>query len=223
MRRCNSLHPDAQNQPFSLQNQPFSLFPNYKRLSRIMLPKASKKRTFNLFRRQKAKDTGTSETTPAENSSLGVTPPSGIAQPTSPTVIPANESSQTITAFPRNVPPRVPDPSAPKDADTINSMELYETAKRQLKEALKIRRNDWESFEFPELDGLSEQRDTSKLQLEIDKILALRKQSIKDPKGWSKCKVIMEHAFMAFSPFAKNVLNVAMPANQVSTSHLFLS
>src|ERR1700685_1188352 len=99
MRRCNSSHPDAENQPFSLQNQPFSLFPNYKRLSR-MSPKASKKdeskHTFNLFRRHKRKDTGTRETKPAESSSPGVTPPSGIAQPTSPIVIPANESSQTI-------------------------------------------------------------------------------------------------------------------------------
>ena len=219
MRRCNSSHPDA-------QNQPFSLFTNYKRLSR-MSPKPSKKdesrHTFNLFRRHKATDTGSPERKPAENSTIEVTPPSGIAQPTLSSVIPVNESSQTITAVPRNVPPRVPDPSAPKDADTINSMEIYETAKRKLKEALKIRRDDWESFEFPELDGLSEQRDISKLQLEIDKILALRKQSIKDPKGWSKLKVIMEHAFMAFTPFAKNVLNVAMPANQVSTSHLFLS
>ena len=185
-----------------------------------MSPKPSKKdeskHTFNLFRRHKAKDTASPETKSAENSSLGVTPPSGIAQPTSPTVIPADESSQTIKAIPPNVPPRVRDPSAPKDADTINSMEMYETAKRKLKEALKIRRNDWESFEFPELDGLSEQRDTSVLQGKIDKILALRKQSIKDPKGWSKCKAIMENAFLAFSPFAKNVLGVAVNASAVN-------
>jgi hypothetical protein len=180
--------------------------------------KDESKTTFKFFRRRNAKDPGSPEKKPADNSIMGVTPTSGIAQPTSSTVIPVNKSSQTITAIPRNVPPTVPDPSDTKDADTINSMEMYETAKRKLKEALKIRRDDWESFEFPELDGLSEQLDTSKLQLEIDKILALRKQSMKDPKGWSKCKVIMEHAFMAFSPFAKNVLNVAMPANQVSNS-----
>jgi hypothetical protein len=203
----------------TLKTSGFSLSPNYKRLSR-MLPKASKKdeskHTFNLFRRHKAKGTGSPETKPAENSTTEVTPPSGIARPTSSSVIPVNESPQTITAIPRNVPPRVPDPSAPKDADTINSTEMYESAKRKLKEALKIRRDDWESFEFSELDSLSEQRDTSVLQGKIDKILALRKQSIKDPKGWSKCKAIMENAFLAFSPFAKNVLGVAVNASAVN-------
>jgi hypothetical protein len=212
MRRWNSPHPDA-------RNQPFSLFPNYKRLSR-MSPKVSKKdeskHAFNLFRRHKAKDKGSPETKPAENSTIEVTPPSGIAPPTSSSVTPVNESSQRITAIPRNVPLQVPDPAAPKDADTINAVEMYETAKRKLKEALKIRRNDWESFEFPELDGLSEQQDTSVLQGKIDRILALRRQSIKDPKGWSKCKAIMENAFLAFSPFAKNVLGVAVNASAVN-------
>jgi len=155
-----------------------------------------------------------------ENSTPGVTPPSGSAPATSSSVIPPYELPQAV---PENIPSAVPDSSTPKDADTINSTEMYETAKHKLKEALKLRRKDWESFEFPELDDLSEQRDTSKLQVEINKILALRKQSVKDPKGWAKCKAIMEHAFMAFSPFAKNVLNVAMPANQVSTSHFSLT
>ena len=102
-----------------------------------------------------------------------------------------------------------------EDADTVNSKDMYNTAIRKLKKALKVRRNEWGSFEFPELDALSEQ-DIWKIQTEVDKVLTTRRKSLEDPKGWLKCKAIMEHAFMAFTPFAKNALNVAGAANAVA-------
>jgi hypothetical protein len=89
-----------------------------------------------------------------------------------------------------------------------------------LKQALKYRRHEWGSFDFPEIDSISEEQEPAKLQDEIENVLNSKKNAIKNPTTWSKSKDIIKKAFMALSPFAKNFLTVA--ANAQSVNHPFV-
>jgi hypothetical protein len=102
------------------------------------------------------------------------------------------------------------------DPDTARTQERYEKATKLLKDALRVRRNDWTAFEFPELDKLSEKEDAVKLQAEINRVLEARNTLIKNKSNWGKCKGIIELIFTTLSPFAKNVLGVAINMQQVS-------
>lgn len=95
---------------------------------------------------------------------------------------------------------------------------MYETAFCRLKAALKISRKEWGFFEFPEIDALSEQEEISQLKAQINNVLVARKKCMNEPTGLAKCKSIMEHAFIAFAPFAKNVLGVAGKSDAVCQS-----
>lgn len=97
---------------------------------------------------------------------------------------------------------------------------MYETAFCRLKAALKVGRKEWGLFDFPEIDALSEQEEISKLQAQINNVLVARTASTNEPTGLAKCKSIMEHAFMAFAPFAKNVLGVAGKSDAVCHSFI---
>jgi hypothetical protein len=99
-----------------------------------------------------------------------------------------------------------------RDPDTVRTLERYEKAKDQLRRALKVRRNDWGSFEFPDLDRISEKEEPDKLQTEIDKVLDAR---IKSAAQFT-AKGVVKQIFMALSPFAKNFLTVASAAQSVS-------
>ena len=91
----------------------------------------------------------------------------------------------------------------------------YKEAADQLKEAIKIRKGPWGSFDFEELSGEPEGFDDSQFKNKINAILISRETSIKDRKGWSKFTYAVECVFTAFSPFAKNFLMVAKNAQSV--------
>lgn len=103
----------------------------------------------------------------------------------------------------------------PGDTDTIITLKRYEAARTKLNYSLKLRRKDWGTFEFPELQTISEQQDSAKLQSEIDKVMNARKDKIANPTAWIKSKGIVKQIFMALSPFAKNLLTVAQNAQSV--------
>ena len=102
-----------------------------------------------------------------------------------------------------------------EDPDTVRTQERYDKAAKVLKNALRVRRDDWKAFEFPELDKLSEKEDVAKLQAEINKVLEAREMTIKNKSNWGKCKGIVELVFTTLSPFAKNVLGVAINIQSV--------
>ena len=91
----------------------------------------------------------------------------------------------------------------------------YEEAANDLKEAIKIRRDQWGSLDFEELSGEPEGFDDSQFKNKINAALISRETSIKDRKGWSKFTNAVECVFSAFSPFAKNFLMVAKDAQAV--------
>lgn len=105
--------------------------------------------------------------------------------------------------------------------DTINSLHRYRCAKLKLKELLEFHYDeDWGFFDFPEIDVISEEHESSKLQVEITKIMDARKQSIDDLL--SKCKGIVERAFEALSPFAKdNLENDRDPHSVIHSSGFY--
>jgi hypothetical protein len=105
----------------------------------------------------------------------------------------------------------------PEDPDTKRTLHRYEKAKQQMKESLDLRRNEWGSFNFTELDTLSEQEELSALLNAIDKVLDSRSQkdSIMNPTKWTKCKKVIANTFTATSPFAKNLLTIAKEAVQI--------
>jgi hypothetical protein len=102
-----------------------------------------------------------------------------------------------------------------EDPDTLRTQERYDKAAKLLKSALRVRRDDWKAFQFPELDKLSEKEDVAKLKAEINKVLEAREMSIKNKSNWGKCKGIVELVFTTLSPFAKNVLGVAINIQSV--------
>ena len=93
--------------------------------------------------------------------------------------------------------------------DTARTQERYETAVKQLKDALKVLHEDWKTFQFSEVEQLSEKEDAVKLQAEINKVLEARKSSLQNRTNWAKCKGVVELVFTTLSPFAKNILGVA--------------
>jgi hypothetical protein len=91
----------------------------------------------------------------------------------------------------------------------------YKEAAIQLKDAIKIRKGPWGSFDFEELSGEPEGFDDAQFKNKINAALISRETSIKDRNGWSKFTDAIERVFTAFSPFAKNFLTVAKNADAV--------
>jgi hypothetical protein len=104
-----------------------------------------------------------------------------------------------------------------EDPDSKRTFNRYEEAKRQIKEALKFRCNEWGSFDLPQLETLSEQEGLSALLKEIDKILDSRSQkdSVVNPTKWEKCRNAVVNTFMATSPFVMNVLTITKEGAQI--------
>jgi hypothetical protein len=91
-----------------------------------------------------------------------------------------------------------------------------------LKASLSGARNEWGSFEFPEIDAIPE-HEVSKLQAGIKKLLNDRKEATENPTKWETCKGIAENVFIAMSPFAKHFLTVAKEAQSVNKLQSFES
>ena len=76
---------------------------------------------------------------------------------------------------------RNPSPTpASHDPDTSRSLERYREEVLRLKLALQNRRNEWGSFDFPELDSIPENEDITILQIEVEKVLDAKKKSLAD-------------------------------------------
>lgn len=56
-----------------------------------------------------------------------------------------------------------------EDPDTTPTQERYEKAVEQLKNAVKVGRNDWKAFQFSDMEKLSEGQGTVNLRVEINK------------------------------------------------------
>lgn len=109
--------------------------------------------------------------------------------------------------------------------DEQRARSRYKDAADQLKEAIKARKDTWDSFDFDELSGEPEGFDDSQFKTKINAVLTSREASIKDKAGWSKFTYSLERVFTACSPFAKNCLIVAKNAQSVMRFlfQLFLS
>ena len=104
--------------------------------------------------------------------------------------------------------------------DRQRALNRYKKAVEQLKEAIKIRKGPWDSFDFEEFNDEPEGFDDSQFKNKINAILISRETSIKDRKGWSKFTYAVEYVFTAFSPFAKNLLMVTKNAQSVMPFNL---
>lgn len=90
----------------------------------------------------------------------------------------------------------------------------YQAAAKELEDALK-RDSSWGHFEFPELRGELEDFDKSQFQDKINKSLQSREHKAKDQKACGKASHMLECAFTALSPFAKNFLTIAKDSQSV--------
>ena len=102
--------------------------------------------------------------------------------------------------------------------DRQKALNRYRTAADQLKEAIKIRKGHWGSFDFEELSGKPEGFNDLQFKNKINGILILRETSIENIKGWSKFMYAVECVLTTFSPFAKNFLMDAKDAQSVMPS-----
>ena len=94
----------------------------------------------------------------------------------------------------------------------------YLKAVDELKEAIKIRKGPWESFNFEDLSNEPEGVDDSQFKNKINTVLLSHQASIKDRKGWSKLMYAVECVFTAISPLVKNLLLATQGAQSVILS-----
>ena len=93
----------------------------------------------------------------------------------------------------------------------------YQRASEELSKALKNTRNKWGSVEVPpKLDDLYAADPLPQLREYILRALEKREEKANSKTFCSSCKKIAEHAIMATSPFAKNILKIAINAQPVS-------
>jgi hypothetical protein len=98
--------------------------------------------------------------------------------------------------------------------DRKRTLMRYVAAVEELKAALKLRRSGWETFEFPEFDGIPESDGSLALLQEAIEEKLNSCDEIEDQSIWQKGKMLAERLFVALSPFAKNFLTVAQGASQ---------
>ena len=117
--------------------------------------------------------------------------------------------------------PTTPTPS--QDTQTVDNdyndrqrvEKRYKKAADELREAIKIRKGSWASFDLEELGDGHEGLDDSQFKNMINGVLVSRETSIKDRKGWSKFMNAVECVFTALSPATKNLLNATKDAQSV--------
>jgi hypothetical protein len=89
----------------------------------------------------------------------------------------------------------------------------YAKAVKDLKESLELGPENWKSFAFPDVEGVSET--ITQMRGELETALHAWKLSRENPDLWSKAKHRAAQVFTATSPFFKNFLTVAMNAQSV--------
>jgi hypothetical protein len=78
-------------------------------------------------------------------------------------------------------------------------------------------------FDFPEFQGEQESFDDSGFKDRIDTVLRARRDAVNDRTALGKCGHALQHAFTAFSPFAKNFLTITSQGQSVLASWVYNS
>ena len=100
--------------------------------------------------------------------------------------------------------------------------ERYQTAAKQLEDALKIRRANWKAFDIPTVSlDLSANDPIPQLREQINSTLEARRSLVENRDFWAKGKNIVERTFTAMSPFAKNFLVIAQHGAAVLSGRSF--
>jgi hypothetical protein len=109
-----------------------------------------------------------------------------------------------------------------ESGDRQRTKTRYLEATKLLEEVVKGSGTRWGSFDFPELKG--EPGDLNDLQFreKINSTLEARENEVKDRTAWAKCSHVVQCAFTAFSPFAKNFLTIAKEGQAVLRLLIFL-
>jgi hypothetical protein len=108
--------------------------------------------------------------------------------------------------------------SSPNNADSGDRQRTkmrYLEATKLLEEAIKGRGGPLGSFDFPELKGEPGSLNDTQFREKINAALEARKNEVKDQTMWAKCSQVVQYAFTAFSPFAKNFLTIAKEGQAV--------
>ena len=100
--------------------------------------------------------------------------------------------------------------------DRQRTRDRYFEATQFLHETIQGHKDQWGSFDFPELNGEPEDFQDSQFKTKLNDILELRKKNAKDKTPWEKCGDMIECIFTALSPFAKNFLTIAKEGSNVT-------
>jgi hypothetical protein len=140
-------------------------------------------------------------------------PASTIMRPTSGTSsVVDSTSSKPVLATTRDVKDSA-QPVSRGLGDDKRTPLRYAKAAKDLKESLELGRENWKSFAFPDVEGVSET--ITQMRGELETVLDAWKLSRENPDLWSKAKHRAAQVFTATSPFFKNFLTVAMNAQSV--------
>jgi hypothetical protein len=102
-----------------------------------------------------------------------------------------------------------------ESGDRQRTRTRYLEAAKLLEEVVKGCGSRWGSFDFPELKGEPGDLSDTQFREKINTALDAHKNEVKDQAVWNKCRRVVECAFTAFSPFAKNFLTIAREAQSV--------
>jgi len=106
------------------------------------------------------------------------------------------------------------EPPVPFD-DNQRTKIRYEEATKLVHKAIKGG-GKWGAFDFPELKGEPAEFNDSQFREKLDRAMEAQEKTIKDKKGWAKCRDVVQLVFEACSPFAKNFLTIAINVQSVN-------
>ena len=114
-----------------------------------------------------------------------------------------------------------PEPTHPSVGDSPHddrgrSKYRYSQACNLLQETVKACHNHWGMLDFLELFGEHGDADDSEFIGKIELALNYWKQKCQDQGAWGKCKSALQDVFKAFSPLAKNFLQIAIEGQSVT-------
>ena len=105
--------------------------------------------------------------------------------------------------------------------DTRRTEIRYDKAVRNLKEALALPHSDWEVFQPPAFEDITNYDSLAQLQADVTRVLDTRQATCASPQNrklWSLGKRAIERSFVAISPVAKNVLQILKEGSSVCLS-----
>ena len=103
----------------------------------------------------------------------------------------------------------------PESNDTHDSLKRYAEAAEELKEAIKRKEKDWESFQIQGLKGEADEATQEKFINSIYEFFDKRRSKAQDKGLWGKARQVAESFFTTLSPAMKNFLTVASSAQSV--------